>query len=48
MQVSTYLFQFNFNLRHKSNKQHIFSNALFKLFSNVNIVEWINEKRKHA
>ena len=43
MRASIYLSQFNINVRHKSNKQHIIFNVLFKLSSDANAKKRTND-----
>ena len=43
IQTFIYLFQFRLNVRHKFKKQHIMSNALFKLFSSTNIANFTKQ-----
>ena len=44
MKVSNYIQRFNFDIRHKLNKQHIMSNVFFRLISdNINAFDYDNE-----
>ena len=39
IKVFTYLFQFAFDVRHKSNKQHIVLNILLRLLFNIELMK---------
>ena len=47
IRVSNYIQRFNLNIRHKSKKQHVVSNALSRL-TNLNTLFKTNEKKLNA